>query len=96
MPKISSYPQIGSIDDADLFVVSDDSSDDATKSITVEQITTFIRQGRNILSNNTDPASASNVGSLRYREQGNNSYIDLAMRTGASSYAWINIVQNNW
>jgi len=96
MPKISSYPQIASIDNDDLFVVSDDSNNDATKSMTVEQITAFIRQGRNVLTNNTDPASASNVGSLRYREVGNNSYIDLAMRTGVSSYAWINIVQNNW
>ena len=96
MPKISSYPQIASVSNDDLFVVSDDASNDATKSMTVEQITTFIRQGRNILSNNTDPASASNVGSLRYREVGNNSYIDLAMRTGASTYVWINIVENNW
>lgn len=96
MPKISSYPQIASVSNDDLFVVSDDSSNDATKSATVEQITTFIRQGRNVLTNNTDPASASNVGSLRYREVGNNSYIDLAMRTGASAYVWINIVENNW
>lgn len=96
MPKISSYPQIASVSNDDLFVVSDDANNDATKSMTVEQITTFIRQGRDILSNNTDPASASNVGSLRYREVGNNSYIDLAMRTGASTYVWINIVENNW
>ena len=96
MPKISSYPQIGSIDDADLFVVSDDSNNDDTKSMTVEQITTFIRHGRNVLTNNTAAADASNVGSLRYREVGNNSYIDLAMRTGASTYVWINIVENNW
>ena len=96
MPKISSYPQIESIDNEDLFVVSDDSNNDATKSMTVEQITTFIRQGRNVLTNNTVTADASNVGSLRYREVGNNSYIDLAMRTGASTYVWINIVENNW
>ena len=96
MPKISSYPQIESIDNEDLFVVSDDSNNDATKSMTVEQITTFIRQGRNVLANNTATANASNVGSLRYREVGNNSYIDLAMRTGASTYVWINIVENNW
>ena len=96
MPKISSYPQIESVSNDDLFVVSDDANNDATKSMTVEQITTFVRQGRNVLANNTSAASASNVGSLRYREVGNNSYIDLAMRTGASSYAWINIVQNNW
>jgi hypothetical protein len=50
MPKISSYPQIASVDNTDLFVVSDDSNNDATKSMTVEQITTFIRQGRNVLT----------------------------------------------
>ena len=61
MPKISSYPQIESIDNEDLFVVSDDSNNDATKSMTVEQITTFIRQGRNVLTNNTATADASNL-----------------------------------
>jgi hypothetical protein len=96
MPKISSYPQIDSVSNDDLFVVSDDNNNDATKSMTVEQITTFVRQGRNVLTNNTSTADASNVGSLRYREVGNNSYIDLAMRTGASTYVWINIVENNW
>jgi len=96
MPKISSYPQIASVSNDDLFIVSDDANSDATKSMTVEQITTFIRQGRDILTNNTSAADASNVGSLRYREVGNNSYIDLAMRTGASTYVWINIVENNW
>jgi len=96
MPKISSYPQIASVSNNDLFVVSEDANNDATKSMTVEQITTFVRQGRNVLTNNTSTASASNVGSLRYREVGNNSYIDLAMRTGASTYVWINIVENNW
>ena len=96
MPKISSYPQIASVSNDDLFVVSDDANNDATKSMKVEQITTFIRQGRNVLTNNTAAADASNVGSLRYREVGNNSYIDLAMRTGASTYVWINIVENNW
>jgi hypothetical protein len=96
MPKISSYPQIASVSNNDLFVVSEDANNDATKSMTVAQITTFVRQGRNVLTNNTSAASASNVGSLRYREVGNNSYIDLAMRTGASTYVWINIVENNW
>ena len=41
-------------------------------------------------------ASASNVGTLRYRTAGNNSYLDMCMQTGASTYAWVNIVQNNW
>lgn len=96
MPKISSYPQIASIDDNDLFVVSDDSNNDATKSMTVEQLVDYVRPRTIKVGDIVDPAEASNAGTFRYREVGNNSYIDLAMRTGASSYAWINIVQNNW
>ena len=41
-------------------------------------------------------ASASKVGALRYRTSGNNSYVDMCMQTGASTYAWVNIVQNTW
>ena len=41
-------------------------------------------------------ASATNVGTLRYRTSGNNSYVDMCMQTGAATYAWVNIVQNNW
>lgn len=40
--------------------------------------------------------SASNVGTMRYRVSGNNSYIDIIMQDGASSYTWVNIVQKNW
>ena len=95
MPKISSYPQIASIDNDDLFVVSDDSNNDATKSMTVEQLVDYVTRTIKV-GDIVDPAEASNAGTFRYREEGDNSYIDLAMRTGASSYAWINIVQNNW
>lgn len=48
------------------------------------------------MGNNTAAASAANAGSTRYRVSGNNSYMDMSMRTGATSYAWVNIVQNNW
>jgi len=101
MPKISSYPQIASVSNDDLFVVSDDANNDATKSMTVEQITTFVRQGRNVLTNNTSTADASNVGSLRYRSASTGmgtyaSYVDMCMQTGFTTYAWVNIVQNNW
>lgn len=96
MPKISSYPQIESIDNEDLFVVSDDSNNDATKSMTVEQLVDYVGTRSIKIGDIVDPAEAGNAGTFRYREVGNNSYIDLAMRTGASSYAWINIVQNNW
>lgn len=40
--------------------------------------------------------SADNVGTLRYRTSGNNSYVDMCMQTGATTYEWVNIVQNNW
>lgn len=48
------------------------------------------------VSDNTDVASASIEGSFRYYKSGNNSYVDVCMQTGASTYAWVNIVQNNW
>ena len=48
------------------------------------------------MGNNTAAASAANAGSTRYRVSGNNSYMDMSMRTGSTTYAWVNIVQNNW
>lgn len=96
MPRINSYPQIESVSADDLFVVSDDSSNDATKSMKVEQLVDYVGTRTIKIGDIVDPAEAGNTGTFRYREVGNNSYIDLAMRTGASSYAWINIVQNNW
>ena len=48
------------------------------------------------MGNNTAAASSANAGSTRYRVSGNNSYMDMSMRTGATTYAWVNIVQNNW
>jgi hypothetical protein len=48
------------------------------------------------MGNDTNTASASKAGTLRYRTSGNNSYVDMCMRTGATTYAWVNIVQNNW
>jgi len=41
-------------------------------------------------------ASATNEGTLRYRKDANNSYIDMCMQTGASTYAWVNIKTNTW
>jgi len=49
-----------------------------------------------LLDNNSDVASVSNVGGLRYRESGDNSYIDCCMKTGASSYEWVEILRNSW
>ena len=52
------------------------------------------------VADDTDSASANKVGTLRYRyvpgSPKNFSYVDMCMQTGASSYAWVNIVQNVW
>ena len=48
------------------------------------------------LANDTAAASASKVGTFKYYTSGNNSYVDMCMQTGASTYAWVNIVTNSW
>jgi hypothetical protein len=48
------------------------------------------------IANDSSTAAATNVGTLRYRTSGNNSYVDMCMQTGAATYEWVNIVQNNW
>ena len=48
------------------------------------------------LASDTASPSAEKAGTFRYRTSGNNSYVDMCMQTGASTYAWVNIVQNNW
>ena len=48
------------------------------------------------VGDNTATASGSDAGAIRYRVSGNNSYVDMCMQTGMSTYAWINIVQNQW
>ena len=49
-----------------------------------------------MVGNNTITASAADVGGIRYRVSGNNSYMDMCMQTGSNSYAWVNVVQNQW
>ena len=48
------------------------------------------------IADDSSTASAINAGTLRYRTSGNNSYVDMCMQTGATTYEWVNIVQNNW
>lgn len=48
------------------------------------------------MADDTATASATNEGTLRYRKDANNSYIDMCMQTGASTYAWVNIKTNTW
>lgn len=44
----------------------------------------------------TDTAGPSNVGAIRYRSDSNNSYQEMSMQTGASTYAWVIVQQNSW
>ena len=51
----------------------------------------------------TSNTNSDKAGTLRYREVTNigtpkasNSYIDMYMRTGDSTYGWVNIVTSNW
>jgi hypothetical protein len=48
------------------------------------------------ISDSSETASSSLAGSLRYRTDSNNSYLDMCMQTGASSYSWVNIKTNTW
>jgi hypothetical protein len=48
------------------------------------------------LANDTSSPSLYKAGTFRYRTSGNNSYVDMCMQTGASTYAWVNIVTNSW
>jgi hypothetical protein len=52
--------------------------------------------GTVFLTDNQTVASSAIAGYLRYYVSGNNSYIDICMQTGASTYAWINIITYGW
>ena len=48
------------------------------------------------MADDTATATADKVGTQRYRETGGASYVDMVMRTSATTYEWINIVRNVW
>lgn len=48
------------------------------------------------ISNDTSSCDSTKTGSLRYRSDSNNSYLDMCMQTGTSTYVWINIKTNTW
>ena len=61
------------------------------------QVTGTVKVSSSVqVGDNATAASATNVGAIRYRSDANNSYMDMVMQTGASTYAWVNVVQNNW
>ena len=59
------------------------------------QVTGGIQMG-----NDSSNASAALAGTLRYRTNTSGatkySYVDMCMQIGATSWKWINIVQNSW
>ena len=55
-----------------------------------------ISTGSTQVGNDSSTATSSNVGAIRYRTSGNNSYCEMVMQTGASTYAWVIIKQNSW
>jgi hypothetical protein len=48
------------------------------------------------IADDTAAASADKEGAIRYRKDANNSYIEMCMQTGAATYEWKIIYQNNW
>jgi len=58
--------------------------------------TTISPLGFNKLLDNVEIASSTTEGCMRYRTDANNSYIDVCMKTSATTYEWINIQTYNW
>lgn len=48
------------------------------------------------VGDNTDSATASNVGALRYSTDGSASYADMCMEVSPGTYEWVNIVTNTF
>jgi hypothetical protein len=62
-----------------------------TSPIATLDVNGSIKMGGSLLA----PA-ANTVGAMRYRTDSNNSYVEMIMQTGASTYAWVVIQQNTW
>jgi hypothetical protein len=56
----------------------------------------ILREDDSVISYDTATASANKEGKVRYRTDANNSYLDVCMKTGSSSYSWVNIKTNTW
>jgi hypothetical protein len=67
-----------------------------TKTFTLQGIANFILSLGIKALNNTNVASSSNQGSIRYRVVGNSSFTEMSMQISSSTYAWVIIKQNDW
>ena len=48
------------------------------------------------VADDSDAATADKVGTIRYRADSNNSYVEMCVQTSASTYAWVVIHQESW
>jgi len=48
------------------------------------------------VGDDSEVASANKVGTIRYRSDSNNSYAEMCMQTGESTYEWVVIQTNHW
>lgn len=62
----------------------------------VEVVGNIKASGSVQVGDNTALASATNVGSFRYRETANNSYSEQCVRNGAASYIWKALNTETW
>jgi hypothetical protein len=67
-----------------------------TKTFTLQGIANFVASLGLKALNNATAASLSNVGSIRYNKVGTSSFAEMVMQTGATTYAWVVIKQNDW
>lgn len=65
---------------------------------TTTPIATLDVNGPIKMGNATTTPQASTVGTMRYRADSNNSYVEMIMQTGpnVADYAWVVIQQNTW
>jgi hypothetical protein len=75
-------------------VMIDAAGDDSA--VTKGYVNNQIETASVVVGEELDAASASNVGTMRYRTDANNSYAEMVMQTGASTYDWVTIKQNTW
>jgi len=48
------------------------------------------------IANDGSAPTADKTGTLRYRADSNNSYMEMCMQTGASTYEWVIVKQQSW
>ena len=48
------------------------------------------------IANDTDAPSEDKVGTIRYRADSNNSYVEMCMQVGPNIYQWTLLFKNSW